>query len=719
MIWVNVAYIEGEKSMKRYSQFEIRIESFLIVLFYSIVLVKDCFLWAFRNENAFWIRICVICISFVYIVFALRKENTRIAFIHLTAMDMLAMIFIAFLFIAKMPFADHAWDTVNYHIYQQEALLRNPVEFDFMPSRTINTNVMVFSDSIFKMSREILGYRLGTIPTFVVMLVSYLLTKRLLYIVVPSWKEACISLVALIGVCSDSMLLLLGLYYVDTLATPLILEAIYIIIAKKGENCCKEELLWLGYIAGLAVSIKLSNAFIVICLALLYLFLNWRSISLAGVSSAAIAACVPLAVYMIRGYVYTGNPLFPYANSLFKSQWFVTDQSVNSYARLDVRFGPETIAEYIFWPFYALKNPARMGDESYYTGRLAITFIAWLILSAICMLRREGRKELHIICTIYGLFYLIYITFMEGYLRYINVIDILGIVLMAGLIKESIKDKRNRASQMCCCFLWSLLFVQTIIAGYNYLFDYGDLLRRESIVTNINAWKKEARLLLLDRESGVSSEIQEEINAWVIADYNSAYAVLVDPTAPIIGVGADSATTDALVELRKERYWEHNKKGMYSIANGWVSDRVVQSLNAEGFSVTEAQPLVTNYTQGFDLMLLECQYEDNAILRSDSSIIAVNSEVCISDYEMARILVCMSAHSNMRYDENRYMFSVYALDENKNRICQMSSFELAYQDKSIEIIVDSIRERGIHYIEFFPHESINAGLFVITKEYDS
>ena len=61
-------------------------------------------------------------------------------------------------------FPDEFWDSYSYHIYLQEEPFADKINEDFFPGRTLTTFVFPIADRIFNMFRQLLGFRLGTLP---------------------------------------------------------------------------------------------------------------------------------------------------------------------------------------------------------------------------------------------------------------------------------------------------------------------------------------------------------------------------------------------------------------------------------------------------------------------------------------------------------------------------------------------------------------------------
>ena len=83
----------------------------------------------------------------------------------------------------------------------------------------------------------------------------------------------------------------------------------------------------------------------------------------------------------------TGNPVFPFYNSIFKSPYL----EIGNW--LEDSYGPKNFIERLIWPLYTLINPRRSFDTNTYYGRVAFGYvIAFLILIINLYKSRKSKK---------------------------------------------------------------------------------------------------------------------------------------------------------------------------------------------------------------------------------------------------------------------------------------------------------------------------------------
>jgi len=135
-------------------------------------------------------------------------------------------------------------------------------------------------------------------------------------------------------------------YYVDILAVPLVLELIYILFFILTDNK-NEYIYYISFLSGLIIALKISNAILILFFAVYYIFKNRNILKNYKMYLGVILLLLILTPYIIDSYKQTGNPIFPFANKIFKSSFFYTDITVMDFIGFRNRFGPKKFFEYI------------------------------------------------------------------------------------------------------------------------------------------------------------------------------------------------------------------------------------------------------------------------------------------------------------------------------------------------------------------------------------
>ena len=277
---------------------------------------------------------------------------------------------------------DIAWDYLNYHAYAAHALT-HPERLlrDFFPAGPQSyLNPIGFAPLAFAQwlgwNTMGIGALLGAIHALNAYFL-YLIVRTLTPHAAPNAKAA-LWLGWLLGATAPVLILTLGSTFVDPIGSVPVLAALWLVLAYPNRH----GTLLAGLLMGLAVAIKLSNLVFAVALAMLIALpsRDERLASWAGrVSSGAIGMVAGFALF--QGYwswlVYqvTGNPLFPFFNSIFKSPLFP------EFGFGIGRFQPESL-------FDALALPWRIAlpQTWVYVEMTAPTLLPLLTLAAALML---------------------------------------------------------------------------------------------------------------------------------------------------------------------------------------------------------------------------------------------------------------------------------------------------------------------------------------------
>ena len=189
--------------------------------------------------------------------------------------DLIFISILLLLICTTIFFPDEVWDTYSYHLFLQENPFSDKINDDFFPGRTINSFVFPIVDRLFFMFRHTLGFRLGTLPGYLVLIPMFYEVKKILAYLLKKYdiKENCLSVLSIIPLISFVILQQMGTYYIDNFTLVILLEFTYIILAESKDIFKnKARLYYLALMVGIATCIKITTA--VYMLGPLILFLN-------------------------------------------------------------------------------------------------------------------------------------------------------------------------------------------------------------------------------------------------------------------------------------------------------------------------------------------------------------------------------------------------------------------------------------------------------------
>lgn len=441
-----------------------------------------------------------------------------------------------FVYAFRAPFPDVSFDVLNYRLLHAERSLRGTLfaPGDFFPTPAPYDPA---PDTITGLFRLALGYRLGTIVNlFALLWAARVADKILRPYVARAWTRAAFVLLAALA---EHLLFEVNNYMVDLLALPLMLEATHLALRADEAEDSRVVYVHAALLLGACAALKLTNVVLVVPLVLLFAYkalFGARRLAfgrllptLAWCFVAFAAPLLPFTVYLWR---VTGNPLFPIANSFFKSPYWPTGGGWDS------RWGPTDFRETLAWPVLAVFQPERHSELAVYSGRLSIGFV--VALAGLLLCRRDARARTLCILVVAGC--LIWSAAGMGYSRYglylemLSGVTIIAVacVLVRGAWREAATWRRAAAA----------LFVAALIAQASAacVYEYGHEWSMRHNVLHFREYRNEARQILRDRS--LASYLSDEeraryanVGAWVVSGWKSAgLEVMLNASAPAIAV---------------------------------------------------------------------------------------------------------------------------------------------------------------------------------------
>ena len=470
--------------------------------------------------------------------------------------------------ISRIAIPDSAFDTLNYHIYLQERVFSNNTGYNFFPARWINTFSLPLADRIHFLFRNILGYRLGIFANILVMVIIYYQIKIILNHFIDN--KNYISLLACIILITEQLMSNMMNYYVDLMSIPLFLEILIIIYYNKKSNTFTNIVVL--FMAGVLVSLKISNAFFIIPLAIIYIFKYKKDIDIKSLLIGIPVFTFPFLIYLINNYIQTGNPVFPFYNALFHSKYLPDNNWIETF------YGPKRNIERVFWPIYILFYPRRTFDADYYYGRVSFGYFISLILFIIICIKRIIKKEklndFDKLIILFILLCLIWSTNMMGYIRYALVLEVLSGIILSIIIFKTFTNKKNTSLVIG--------FLSVYAMAHTMFFTMGDMLngtreyswRIPMSIYNLSTNDKKNFRQLFAKKKNYEKKIKE-IDCIGIIDYNSGYAALLSKTKKIINLNEGYASEYGKKEFEKRI----NKcKNIYTVSTTKTLERTEKYL---------------------------------------------------------------------------------------------------------------------------------------------
>lgn len=610
--------------MKSEVKYRISSNKFLFCyLLYAIVIcLNDFLIFMFSWEYLVSLSISGILVLLVTVIYV--KKN-RVAWEDLSVnvydAGLILLIILQCTLRAVMP--DTSYDTLNYHLYYQKFFDRDFIHYDFFPMRSFNAQTFgAISDRLFYGFRYFLGYRMGTLlNTFVVILI-YFQTKQLFIMIwrefghdcKSRWSKILGSAGAFICLMTENTYTLQSTYMVDYLAVPFLLEIIRLVINMEGRG--KEEtdtVHTAGYLclmSGFAIGIKITNILVIVPLAIYFLIKQRKNINIKCFFWSALMLAYPLALYLFISYRITGNPMFPYFNGFFKSPYFSTTRSPNDFSAFNNRFDPVKVIEFILWPLYMLKFPERTADYQMCSGRvLVIVFV--LIIAIFCEFKRYTHiVKINILYCIYC--YVLFLTILHGYMRYVPVLEILGSAIAIIVLVEWLCNRGN-IMKLVGVIGAHFLITQIYTATSSYIMGncewaWRDIKDVERIVANLP-------YVFRDYSTGISGEILDDIQCWVVPGPGGSLAAELKSNVPIIGINPYFAiTSDYAAQYLEQRLEEVADQNIYSVTKISRWEDNFEIYNSYGLALKEIMTIQPNFwDQIWCLPLMELETVDRKV----------------------------------------------------------------------------------------------------------
>jgi hypothetical protein len=501
-----------------------------LLFLYLLVFIRQ-YCWIIPNNTLAWIVSLLLAAPAWYFYVSTKQfPGTKYgrAFWILVGIPLLAG------YLLHAAFPDRSYDVLNYHLLHAERSLRGPLFMagDYFPTpQTFNP----IADTLTGITRHLLGFRVGTVINLFALIWAAQVTQKILAPLVSNvWLRA---LGVLIAVSSEQFIFEISTYMIDLLALPLMLEATLLTLHwDEAENKTANSI-HIALLLGASTAFKITNLAVALPLVAVCSYKTiagperarpkiWLKRSLAG-GLAFIAPLIPFTIFIFR---LTGNPIFPIANSFFKSAYWPT------HGGWDNRFGPTTFWQTFIWPVLIWFRPERTLELALYSGRLCLGFI--IAIAGLLLTRRNPRART--LCFLLLTSSLLWSAAAIGYTRYGFYQELLAGVTVVAVVAVLFKNNRFQVNWRTALgtFICLVLALQTGLAGVYALHkDWGS---RPSIVSQPGAYLTEASLALRDHNlrdffTDDQRALFEPVNTWVeTSPESTGIEVLLNPHAPVI-----------------------------------------------------------------------------------------------------------------------------------------------------------------------------------------
>lgn len=607
---------------------KINICFFALLLLFTQVIICDNLIYFFKTSYLIS-NIIALIVNIGISTLLIKKKKIKIE----SNFSKYDLIFISILLVIMgltIIYPDTFWDSYSYHIYLQETPFADKINSDFFPGRTLTSFVYPIADRIFYMFRALLGFRLGTLPGYFLMVVMYYQIKKYLKQLLDSKiAEKYISILSMLPLGVFIILQQIGTYYIDNFSLVLLLEIFYVILFERKDIFKEKTRLYiLAYTVGLCVSTKITNAIYIIGPLIYLLIKNIKDIKYIKIYDyilLILTFIITMLPYMLDAIIQTGNPVFPYYNSIFKSEYF---QEINW---VDERYGPKTIIEFIFWPIYIIFQPTR----AYEGGNTDFMFAAGYIISIFIIIyeviykklikKQEINKQILEYGTLLLYLYFVWELFIIGYTRYAGVIPILSSIIYISLLIKVIKNNK-----IFLIILMSTIILQSSLGGLYEYFTHGSRKNYRNLIISertedkeyiINNIKNNIKKVFRDR----NNEKYDIDGVWGVIYDNSAVPTLlnVDDRMVELQYGTKTGKTAKTDEL----YWNNILNNDIYVPLYEEGDRMpgtISYLNQYGYEIVDVADTLTNvsFLGGYDYIhILKVKHDSEKYKKNQTTML--------------------------------------------------------------------------------------------------
>lgn len=554
---------------------KINVHVFIFILIAIIAAINDIIIYIFNLE--YWLSLILTSgILILLSIFFIKKQKIKI-FNNFEKMDLLFLI--PYLLIMSTLFlsCDQRLDTFNYHLYLQENPFIDKVNFDRLLSHSF---LFPLGDRMAYIFRAILGYRLGMILSFYTMVILFFQVKKILTEMFPDLKYK-----KLITIFSGLALLIATpnwrntTFHIDNFSMVIFLEFICVFVQKENIFKDKSILYYLCLLSGISIGIKVINAVLAVVLMLVIGVRDikefFKNIKIKDIIICAILFFLPFAVYAIDNYIQTGNPVFPYYNNIFKSEYYEVS------AGLDERFGIPNIWYAFIWPILVTVEPLLGYDYDIFREPLwAIGYIMCIVnvWGFIFDYNKNKIKELSILGIILALAWAV---FMLGYVRYALIIPILYYIIIASNIIKIINEFKKDNMKMILdivklTILFSLMLI-IILSGIRII-----------IIRVYEAYNGRIDI----KNYSVNDEIYEIDGVWAAVYFNSGMIDTIrSKDTPIYNLDISREincdTSRFTQEVQNELFEELKTKRVYTVTSDVLYNETLKYLKDAKYEIID------------------------------------------------------------------------------------------------------------------------------------
>lgn len=320
------------------------------------------------------------------------------------------LIALAFLWLAPPAYGllalaqdmDANWDLRNYHWYNAYAFLNGRLGIDLLPAQMPTFYNPILDAPFYLMASAwpapVAGFVWSTIQGANLSLLFGIAMASLTGGGTEMRRTLLAAALAVMGGLGGGTLGLLGTTFQDNVVSLGVLGAALAVLTglprlldgPAGRAFTRVALA--GVLAGAAMGAKNPTVIYAMGLCLAFLVLPahpWRRLWLAFFFGTGVLAGLALTggFWMVHLWQSYGNPIFPHMNHVFKSPL----AAISDYRNYS--FLPAGWMERLFFPFYFVRDPIKVGEVAWFDLRVPVLFVLVPLAALAALLRRPGAAS--------------------------------------------------------------------------------------------------------------------------------------------------------------------------------------------------------------------------------------------------------------------------------------------------------------------------------------
>jgi hypothetical protein len=313
-------------------------------------------------------------------------SSAEAAFLSRAELAFITLVVVAFGCISILLGEDKGWDFLNYHWYDAYAFLHNRLGFDVAVAHHATYYNPIIHLPFYWLANagsvRLALFYTGTLHGLNI-LPLYMLARSALTAPDNRWLAAALALTGMFG---STVISMIGNTSYDTMVSAPVLGGLAVLVIKRDALCAAagpaaRAAALAGLLIGIATGLKLVEAFYAIGFALVLLLLPGRPAVrcarlLAGGAAGFVAVLLCAGPWFITLERATGNPLFPYYNSVFRSPLIAPTYSGST------NFPPTDFWAALSFPFRFLFDYRIADDGPFHDLRVPLLYVLLPIASA-------------------------------------------------------------------------------------------------------------------------------------------------------------------------------------------------------------------------------------------------------------------------------------------------------------------------------------------------